>query len=343
VPEAGFHLAQPAWLWLLLAPIPVAVWLWRSAVKAARGPIHRYADPHLLPHLTGTRELKARERWGQFLYWSLLWAVLIFAMTGPRWDYEQRPLFQVGNNLMILLDISRSMQVEDVAPSRLARARQEIADLTLLNREVRLGLIAFASVPHVISPISDDSAAIRNSLPALSADLTELQGSRLLPALARAESMLEGLPEESSGSVLLISDGDFDEPGLIARAAELAERGIALHVLGVGTSDGGQVPGRRGEWLLDRSGQPVRSGLDAGLLRDLASAGGGLYREASYRQEDSKAILKAAATSRLPANLGEQRARIWNERFYLPVLVVAMLVLARFAPRSSPRRFDERP
>ena len=59
MPEAGFHFEQPAWFWGLLALIPVAIWLWRSAAKAARGPIHRYADPHLLPHLTGTRELKA--------------------------------------------------------------------------------------------------------------------------------------------------------------------------------------------------------------------------------------------------------------------------------------------
>lgn len=342
MPERGFHFAEPAWLWLIAVLIPVAVWLWRSAARAARGPVHRYADPHLLPHLTGTRELKQFERWGRFLFWALLWVLLVLAMAGPRWDYERRPLFQVGNNLMILLDLSRSMQVEDVAPSRLARARQEVADLIGLNREVRLGLIAFASVPHVISPISDDPAAIRNSLPALATELTELQGSRLLPALDRAETLLAGLPQEGSRAILLISDGDFDEPGHRERVAELAAGGIALHTLGIGTREGGRVPGKRGGWLVDRSGQAVRSSLNATLLEDLADAGQGVYREASYRQTDSQAVLKAAATSRLPASLGEQRARVWNERFYLPVLLVAVLILARFRPHHPRRQAPER-
>lgn len=338
--DSGFHLAQPAWLWLLLAILPVALWLWRTAMKAARGPIHRYADPHLLPHLTGTREAKAGERWGQFLLWALLWALLTIAMAGPRWDYSERRLFQTGDSLLILLDISRSMQADDVAPNRLARARQEIADLIRLNRELRLGLIAFASVPHVISPVSEDSAAIRNSLPALATDLTQLQGSRLLPALERAATLLANLPKEGARSILLISDGDFAEPGIAERIAELAAQGIRLHTLGIGTKEGGQVPGMRGGWILDRNGQPVRSSLDVEQLRGLADAGGGLYEEATYRDDDVLTLLKAAAASPLPATLTDERARIWNERFYLPVLLVMALLLGRFRPqaRRQPRR-----
>ncbi len=262
MPEAGFHFAQPVWFWGLLALVPVAIWLWRSAAKAARGPIHRYADPHLLPHLTGTRELKATERWGRFLRWSALWALLIVAMAGPRWDYEDVRLFHPGNNLLILLDISRSMQADDVAPSRLGRARQEIQDLILQNRQVRLGLIAFASVPHVLSPITEDTFTILNALPALSTDLARLQGSRLHQALDRAEALLGSLPEDSARSILLISDGDFDEPDLIPRIEKLAAQGIKLHVLSVGTEEGALVPAQQGGWIHDRSGQPVRTSLN---------------------------------------------------------------------------------
>ena len=67
--EAGFNFAQPAWFWGLLVILPVALWLVRSGARAARGPVHRYADAHLLPHLTGTRDLETRERWGRFLRW----------------------------------------------------------------------------------------------------------------------------------------------------------------------------------------------------------------------------------------------------------------------------------
>lgn len=338
MPEAGFHFEQPLWFLGLLALIPVAAWLWRSAARAARGPIHRYADAHLLPHLTGTRELKTQERWGRFLSWSLLWALLLLAMAGPRWDYTDVRLFHPGNNLLILLDISRSMQVADVAPSRIARARQEIQDLIMLDREVRLGLIAFASVPHVISPVTEDTYTVLNTLPALSTDLTDLQGSRVGAALERAETLLKGLPEESARAILLITDGDFDEPDLTDRVRKLAEQGIRLHVLGIGTEQGARVPApppaQAGSWVTDRSGKPVVSALKGPLLAGLAETGQGIYRVADYRDSDTRDILKAAAVSRLPAKAGDERTRIWNERFYLPVLLIMALLLPQFRGRG---------
>jgi Ca-activated chloride channel family protein len=334
VPEAGFHFEQPAWFWGLLALIPVALWLWRSAAKASRGPIHRYADPHLLPHLTGTRELKATERWGRFLRWSALWALLVVAMAGPRWDYEDVRLFHPGNNLLILLDISRSMQADDEAPSRLGRARQEIQDLILQNRQVRLGLIAFASVPHVLSPITEDTYTILNALPALSTDLARLQGSRLHQALDRAESLLGSLPDDSARSILLISDGDFDEPDLVPRIEELAEQGVKLHVLSVGTEDGARIPGQQGGWIHDRTGQPVVSSLNEDLLEELARAGQGSYRRADFREDDTEEILEEAAVARLPPEAGDERTRVWNERYYLPVLALAALLMPNFRGRA---------
>jgi Ca-activated chloride channel homolog len=333
VTEAGLHFAQPLWFWAMLITLPVALWLWRSAARAARGPVHRYADPHLLPHLTGTRELRTRERWGRFLVWSLLWSLLVTAMAGPRWDYSDVRLFHPGNNLLILLDISRSMQVGDTAPNRLARARQEIQDLIQHNRQVRLGLVAFASVPHVLSPLTEDTQTLLKTLPALSTDLTQLQGSRLLGALDRAETLLAGLSADSARAILLISDGDFDEQGLEARVRDLAAKGIHLHALGIGSEEGGPVPGRGGGWLTDRGGQAIVSRLGEQKLAGLAEAGGGLYRRADYREEDTADLLKAAAIARLPAEASDERTRIWNERFYLPILLVMILLLPRFRGR----------
>jgi len=337
VPETGFHFEQPGWFWALLVLLPVAIWLWRSSAIAARGPIHRYADPHLLPHLTGTWALKPTERWGRFLRWSTLWALLIVAMAGPRWDYEDIRLFHPGNNLLILLDISRSMQAADVAPSRLGRARQEIQDLILQNHQVRLGLIAFASVPHVLSPITEDTYTILNFLPALSTDLARLQGSRLHQALDRAEVLLGSLPEDSARSILLISDGDLDETELVPRIEKLARQGVRFHVLGVGTTEGARVPAQQGGWLLDRGGQPVLSSRNETLLEELAAVGQGIYQVADYRDDDTEEILEAAAITRLPPEASDERTRIWNERFYLPLLLLAALLLPNFRGRVSAR------
>lgn len=336
--ETGFHFAEPAWFWGLLALPPVAWWLWRSAARAAKAPVHRYADPDLLPHLTGTRALAGKERWGRFFAWSGLWLLLLTAMAGPRWDYTDVRLFQPGDNLLILLDVSRSMETADVAPSRLGRARQEIQDLIMQNRRLRLGLIAFASSPHVVAPVTEDSRTILLALPALATDLARLQGSRLHAALDRAEILLDALPADSARSLLLISDGDFDEPGLTERAAQLAEAGMVVHVLGIGSSAGGDVPGPRGAPLVGPDGTPVRSALDAEQLRALAAAGGGLYRHADYRDDDTADILKAAARSKLPPQATDERTRIWHERYYLPVLLLLALLLPRFKGRARRHR-----
>lgn len=327
--ELGFHFAQPQWFWGLLALPLVALWLWRSAAKAARGPIHRYADAHLLPHLSGTRELGQGERWGRFTAWSLLWLLLLTAMAGPRWDYSSVQLFHPGDNLLILMDISRSMDASDVAPSRLGRARQEVQDLILQNRRLRLGLIAFSSVPHVVSPVTEDSRALMLALPAISTQLSQLQGSRLGAALERAEQLLAALPEDSAKSMLLISDGDFAEPGLPELVSQIAARGTALHVLGVGTPAGAEVPGERGP-LTGPTGEPVRTQLNEEQLRALASAGNGIYQRADYRDADTAAILASAVQSRQTAEASGDRTRVWHERFYLPLALLMLLLLPRF-------------
>jgi len=335
--EAMLHFAEPAWLWALLLILPMAWWLKRSPSHGYEGRIRRYADAHLLPYLTGTREFKAVERWRRFGLWSLLWSLLVVAMAGPRWDFADVRLFRPGASLVVVLDISKSMDVADVQPSRLARARQEVEDLISQNRELRIGLVAFASVAHVISPVTEDATSIRAQLPALSTDLVALQGSRLSLALDRAKELLAGQPDEEALSILLVSDGDFEnEEALKSQIAALATQGVNFYVLGVGTPGGGPVPAANGRWMTGRDGKPIKSKLDVKGLSELAEAGHGIYQTADYRDNDTAEILKLAARGHKaqPAE-GDVRTRVWNERFYWLVLLVAALILPQF--RGRPR------
>ncbi|MCP4283864.1 MAG: VWA domain-containing protein [Gammaproteobacteria bacterium] len=326
MPETGFHFASPWWLLGLLLIFPVGAWLRRSKVYGHIARINRYADSHLLPHLTGSRELHSSERWNKFKRWALLWTLLVLAMAGPRWDFTEIQLFTPGADLVILLDISRSMEVADVRPSRMTRARQEIEDLINQNRGVRLGLVAFASVAHVITPITEDGQTIRSMLPAISSDLVRLQGSRLRQALERAGTLLAGQPEESQHTILLISDGDFVEPELDKAVQSLSAKGIRLHVLGIGTLGGGPVPGHSGRFLMDSRQQPVESRLDESGLKRLAELGDGIYLTADFRNEDTTHILQLASSGSQAKAAGDERARVWNERFYW-LLFPAMLAM----------------
>ncbi len=330
MPESGFHFAQPWWLLGLLVLLPVALWLLFSAQKAHKGAIHLYAEGHLLPHLSGTRELHTGERWSRFARWAFIWFLGIVAMAGPRWDYTDMRLFHPGNNLLVLLDISRSMQAQDVSPSRLGRAKQEIQDLIALNRAVRIGLIAFASTPHVISPITEDTDSIRNSLPAIETDLVRLQGSRLMAALERAETLMLGLPEDSAKTILLISDGDFDEEGLIERVRELAKRDIRLHTLGIGSTDGAPVPAAKGGVITDMQRKAISSRLNAEMLEQIAKSGNGFYQEASFRDGDTEEILQAATLLKPSKDEVNESTRVWNERFFWLLLPLGALLLPAF-------------
>jgi len=337
----AFHFSEPGWLWALLLCAPVAGWLLLFRHLAGNNDrIQQYADAHLMPHLLGRSTASTRTQWQRYARWAGLWTLLVLAMAGPRWGFTDVQLFRPGTNLLILMDISRSMQVADVRPSRLARARQEVEDLLNENRGVRVGLIGFASVAHVVSPVTEDMQGIHRVLSALDTSLVRLQGSRLLFALERAQQLLAGQPAESVNSILIISDGDFEEPGLELRLKELAAAGIRVHVLGVGTPEGDAVPGegREGPWILNRTGQPVISSLNEPLLQSLAKAGNGLYQRADYRERDTGKILSEVKAQALPGTDQDERTRVWNERFYMLAGLALLLMLPLFRRALSGNR-----
>lgn len=334
---ALFSFARPLWLWALLAPLPIALWLGLTINAAGDARIRRYADPELLPHLIKVRELGAVRKWRRFGIWALLWILGVLAMAGPRWGFTDVERYRPDNAVVVLLDISRSMSASDVTPSRMARARQEIDDLLKRAYGVRIGLIAFASVAHVITPITEDLSSIHETLPALSPDLVRLPGSHLDRALERAEQLLRAQGVEGRRSILLVSDGDFVEPDLTTRIARLADSGIQFHALGIGTPDGAQVPGADGKPLRDRSGQPVWSALNEALLKELVLSGHGIYRRADYRDGDTRAILSELVDPGTPKEAGSGRIRIWNEQFYWFLIPVFLLLWPQFRRTAAVR------
>jgi Ca-activated chloride channel family protein len=342
---AAFHFSKPAWLWALLLCVPVAVWLVLARQLLARRNerIQQYADSHLLPHLMGRTETSSQTQWLRFLRWMITWSLLVLAMAGPRWDFTDVQLFRPGTNLVVLFDISRSMNVADVQPNRLARGRQELEDLLNANRGVRVGLIGFASVAHVVSPVTEDMNGIRRVLSALDTSLVKLQGSRLSFALDRAGELVNGQPEGSVNSVLLITDGDFDEQGLEQHMEALAAKGIRVHVLGIGTPEGDTVPGtgRASPWVMNRNGQPVISSLNEARLKSLAKAGNGIYLRADYREADTRKILAEVKAQALPRGERDERTRVWNERFYWLCGLALVLLLPLFRRTLSGYRLEE--
>ncbi|GAB6054157.1 VWA domain-containing protein [Magnetospira thiophila] len=340
--ETGFHFADPLWLVLLLVPGLVWLWLRLSANLDNPGRYAAYADKNLLPFLLGTQQREGRGGWQRLWPWVLLWVLSVGAMAGPRWGFEDRQLFRSGIDLVVLLDLSASMDATDVAPSRLARARQEIEDLISQNRHARIGLIAFASLPHVVSPLTEDGAALLRQLPALTTDLVQLKGSRLGEALLRAQQMLSGYPKKSSHHILLISDGDFSDDNGLTTAQELADEGIHIHALGIGTPEGAPVLTPGGQPLHYRGGEAIISKLGEAELRQLAQIGDGLYRAAGFRNTDTTDLLSAVEADAQAERVEGQTVRMWNERFYWPAAAALLLAMPLFRLRRSNARRGDR-
>ncbi len=357
LPEtAGFHFSQPLWLVLLLVPVGVG---WLLAGTGSREWLARYqgyAQPHLLPHLLVEPRRAGDRPWRRWGLWALLWILATLAMAGPRWDFVEVEVFAPAADLVVLLDLSRSMDVVDSKPSRLARAHQEIADLIAAKPSVRMGLVVFATVAHVITPLTEDLATLERVLPALATHRMSLSGSRLSAGLERAHTLLNGNPHGGAKSILLVSDGDFAEPEALDRVRELRAQGIRLYTLGVGSVQGGSVPdttkpapehGRRGgglsppdnpeygrnyggvsaEVVRDRQGQPVISRLDEVQLQALAQAGGGVYVRADYRSNDSSTLLAQIRRDAPATAQASSPQRIWAERFDVPLGLMMVILL----------------
>lgn len=335
----GLHLAHPAWLAALLLIPAIGVWQHRVRRRTPSAQRERdYADPALLPYLSGEATSQRVGFWGSLLAWAVPWTLIVVALAGPRWDAAYVEVFEPGADLVVLLDISRSMETPDVSPSRLARARQEIEDLLNRASGVRVGLIAFATVANVVTPLTDDAESVRRALPALSTDLVRLQGSRAGQAVARARQLLATQPGDGARNVLLISDGDFQDLELDAEVAALREQRIRLHVLGIGTQEGAAVPGPRGGALTDRTGAPIVSRLNATLLKTLAAQGEGIYQIADYRDDDVTAILEASVTGARTRKIGDERTRVWYEPFWWLIGPAALWLLLEFRRRTPLQR-----
>ncbi len=330
-----FHFAMPFWLWGLIA-LPVLWALYALLYKPHNGGYNKlkdFADPHLLPHLLENdkgQKLQKRGIWRSLLIWSLIWAGAMLAMAGPRWEYTQVKAFAPARSLIMVLDLSRSMDAQDIKPSRLIRARQEIEDILRLGDGVKFGLVAFDAAAHMITPLSDDVQTIKQLLPSLTTEIVYTQGANLSPALEMAGNMLKNAQGKEK-HILILSDGEFnDSDATILRAEKkLRAQGVQIHVMGLGTTQGAPIPdGKKG--LIKDNGAAVISKLEEAHLRRIASDGGGLYLKASYLDHDVRSLLSRIQTLGTAEKEAQKTTQFWEEHFYIFLLPLVFLVLPWF-------------
>ncbi|MGH8551013.1 MAG: vWA domain-containing protein, partial [Methylococcales bacterium] len=250
-----FHFLRPDWFWALPVLFLLAVfWLRRSL---SRGSWAEVCDARLLPYILEHRSVgNSRVPWLLFVLASLL---SLIALAGPVWKRLPAPVYRNESALVIVLDLSRSMDAEDIRPSRLSRARFKISDILQQRKDGLTALVGYAHEAYTVAPLTDDSATISNQLPALETSIMPAQGSRTSPALERAVELLQqsGNP---SGNILLITDGVDSKAS--DTAEELSRDGYRLSVLGIGSEAGAPIPMEGGGFIKDAGGNIVVSRLE---------------------------------------------------------------------------------
>ena len=272
----------------MLAVLPALTlflwWAWARRTAA----LSRIGDQILVRRLgveagRGIRMLR-------LILWFLGVALLIFSLARPQWGSDIEIVEQGGVQVMVALDISRSMLAEDLKPNRLNRAKLEISDLISRLEGDEVGIVLFSGASFVQFPLTSDYATARTYLNHASPNAITRQGTVIAEAI---ETAMAGFSTEREHQkvIVIMTDGESHEGDPIAAARQAAEQGSAIFTVGFGSPDGAPVPthDERGEitgYSQDREGNVLISRIDEVALQQIAESGGGGY----FRATDSGSI-----------------------------------------------------
>ncbi|MFT5503260.1 MAG: Ca-activated chloride channel family protein [Gammaproteobacteria bacterium] len=325
-----FHFLRPVWL---LAFLPLAILLWFQIKNGVfNASWQKIIDPKLLPYLL---ESSGVSKISWIVPVTVTAGILcVIALAGPTWNKTPQPLFQQKPALVVLLDLSRSMDVADLKPSRLARARRKIHDLLGFREEGQTALVVFAADAFVVTPLSDDIETIRALVPSLTTDIMPRQGSRAHKAIEIAIQLLKNAGS-NQGDILLISDGLSSEDVVLSRQLFEQNPGFRLSALAVGSESGGPITLPEGGFLKSNTGDIVISKLDQSSLAILATAGGGSFRIAGLDDSDLRQLTTEFEQSQFAQESQSAgiEADLWREQG--PWLVLLIIPLAALAFRRG--------
>ncbi len=322
-----FHFIRPYWLFALL-PLFILLWLLIHR-HLSSGNWAKVCDPELLPHILIAQE-KKRKKWPFFVF-TIAGFLAIFALAGPTWQRVPQPSFRDTSALIILLDLSRSMDATDLNPSRLVRARFKVTDLLKQRQLGETALIVYAGDAFTVTPLTDDIETIISQLSVLNTAIMPSQGSRADLALKKAADLLQQAGQKN-GHILFITDG-LNENRYKQSIKNMANYQISI--LGVGTSDGSPIPLESGGFLKDAQGSIVIPKLEQNHLRKMALLGGGIYQNIQNDDSDIKALASTYNSNLFNTHEDKNKLKIDTWRENGPWLLLFLIPLAAFGFRRG--------
>ncbi|MBP9992209.1 MAG: VWA domain-containing protein [Bacteroidales bacterium] len=266
------HLAQAQYLILLLI-VPLLFVFYAVYLAVRRKRISKIGDPALVQRLMPTAS--TAKGWLKVSLLAVAWLFFTLGLTRPQLGARLKEHQTQGAEIMIALDVSNSMLAEDYSPNRLERSKLAISRIVDKLAGDRVGLVVFAGQAFVQLPITADYVSAKIFLSSINTESVPIQGTALAEALT---SSAKSFSTQSSRSraIILITDGEDHEGDVQAAAQAIADEGIRIYCIGVGSPQGKPIP-KNGELMKDANGEIVVSRLDEAVLQEIAGIGGGKY------------------------------------------------------------------
>jgi Ca-activated chloride channel family protein len=344
--------ARPEWLWLVGAlplVVALAILLWRRRLRRVAA-------------MFGERVLVERLGLGAASHLpKLRIALLLLAATslgiaaaGPQWGQRRIEGRSNVRNIVLALDVSKSMLARDVEPSRLEQERLLARRLMRAMGSDRFGLVAFAGRAYVLSPLTTDHGALALFVDALDPDIVSYGGSALSAAIRQGTDLVRGdQPNPARPAVVVVTDGEaLEQEAAVLEAADRASQlGVTIHTVGIGTPQGALVPdfdprtGRAAGYVEDEDGERVVSRLGSELLREIAQRGGGSYVELAQSGATDQLIDALREVQAQQGSSGGRVERIDRAAWFLALALLALALEAWLErrPRARPQIVADSP
>ena len=325
-----FRFAEPGWIHLMWLVLAVAGLLAYCEFRG-RSVLERFVSRLLQSRLAHRPPLGFRVV--SLVFVTIAMLLLVVALMRPQWGLRVQKTRKLNAQIMICLDVSRSMLAEDVAPNRLDRAKIELDSLLgLLDEGQQVGLIAFAGKATVLCPMTPDFGFLRLILRETEPSSVGLGGTQIGDAIRKA---VDGFRDagDIQRLILLVTDGEDHDSYPLNAAKAAKEKGVKIVSIGFGDEAGSKievtdpVTGAT-SYIQDRNGQDVVSRLDGETLREIALQTDGAYIPAGTGALDLEAIYHAHIESLLRGTTDTTERTVRNEAFQWPVLLSLVFVLA---------------
>lgn len=287
---------------------------------------------------------KKRAVWKNVLF-VMAYIFLIIALADPQIGTKLEDVKQEGLDIIVALDVSMSMEAQDIVPSRLKKAKHEVAKLIDLLQGDRIGLIAFAGMAHVQCPLTLDYSAAKLFLRMIDTRLIPVPGTALGEAIKRAIKSFES-KEHKHKVLVLITDGEDHGTKPIEMAKAAAKEGIVIYTIGLGSPEGVPIPlydrsGKKIGFKKDKQGNVVTTKLDAATLQKIAFLTNGKYYISSSGETELKEVYEQISKME-KKKLKSRQFSQYEDRFQIfIILALILLIIETFLPLRRKRDLYE--